>query len=44
MGGNEPDLKQTSKVALAALAVLFIGSVVFFKERLFFADFSFLLL
>ena len=41
MGGNEPDLKQTSKVALAALAVLFIGSVVFFKERLFFADFSF---
>src|ERR1043165_6712544 len=35
-------LRQPAKVALAALAVLFIGSIVFYRERALFGDGAFL--
>jgi hypothetical protein len=38
MNKNPTTLKIASKVALAALGVLVVGSIVFYKERLFFAD------
>lgn len=42
MASNSASLKQLSHIALAALAVLFVGGVVFYKERLFFADASYI--
>ncbi len=36
-------LKKLSKIGLAALFVLFIGAIVFYKERVFFGDASFII-
>jgi hypothetical protein len=36
-------LKKLSQIALGALCVLFIGAIVFYKERVFFADASYIL-
>lgn len=38
---NESDIKSCSKIALAALFILFIGSIIFYKERILFADSAF---
>lgn len=42
MSAQQNTLKQLSLIALAALAVLFVGGIVFYKERLFFADASYI--
>jgi len=41
MTENRQSLKQPAMVALAALVVLLVGAVVFYKERVFFGDASF---
>ncbi len=38
---SEITLKRTSKISLAALTILLIGSIVFYKERVLFADIAF---
>ncbi|PQJ12112.1 hypothetical protein CJD36_010015 [Flavipsychrobacter stenotrophus] len=42
MNNSERTLKHLSLVALAALAAWLVGGIVFYKERLFFADSSFI--
>ncbi len=42
MNENQHSLKNPAKVALAALAVLLVGAIVFYKERVFFGDASFI--
>lgn len=42
MTDRQASLKQLSRIALAALAVLAVGGIVFYKERLFFADASYI--
>ena len=41
MNVAQQSLKNTAKVALAAMVVLFVGAIVFYKERVSFADTSF---
>ena len=41
MNEDQSTLKKTSKIALAAMGVLFIVAIVFYKERLFFCDAAF---
>jgi hypothetical protein len=43
MDVNNLNLKKLSKIALVAMVILFIGSIVYYRQRVFFADASFIL-